>query len=441
MNDANTLALALDPTNILLAQGLTPDPWQRELLLSTSPAILLNCSRGAGKSRTTSALALHTALFRPPSLVLLISRSQRQAGELFRYVKQGYRAVGRPVKAVKETETQLELANGSRIVCLPGTEETIRSYQGVNLLVLDEAARIPDELYASVSPMTGVSQGRTICLSTPFGQRGWWWREWHSPSASWQRFLIKWDSCPRLTPAFIAEERRKFGTAWIQQEYECSFTAMEGLVYPNFFEQTRTTVVAPPGKLVGGIDFGFRNPFAAIWGSIQDDVLHIDHEIYVRQTPLTTLLVQLPRNVLWAADPAGAAEIAQLRVADFKVLKGKNDIRSGIAAVMARLQTGRLRVHEQRCPNLLAEARLYRYPSQSELATLGENPVDQDNHALAALRYLVSRLDPHYLARYRRGASLPADERTVDRAGQLGQQLPGGRLLKDINDPALWKRL
>ena len=185
MTPQQLLAAIIDPTRILAAQGLTPDPWQRELLYSSNRNILLNCCRGAGKSRTTSALALHTALFTPKALVLLISRSQRQAGELFRYVKQGFSAIGRPIHAIKETETQLELANGSRIVCLPGKEETIRSFQGVHLLVLDEAARIPDDLLASVSPMTGVSKGRTIALSTPFGQRGWLWKEWQNERADY----------------------------------------------------------------------------------------------------------------------------------------------------------------------------------------------------------------------------------------------------------------
>jgi phage terminase large subunit len=431
MNDAEAMALALDPSRILSRQGLSPDPWQCELLLSTARAILLNCSRGAGKSRTTSALALHTALFRPRSLILLISRSQRQAGELFRYVKEGYRVLDRPLPAVKETITELEFENGSRIVCLPGTEETIRSYQAVNLLVLDEAARIPDELYAAVSPMTGVSRGRVICLSTPFGQRGWWWREWHNTAGNWQRFRVPWTQCPRLAADFIDEERKKFGDAWIEQEYECSFTSMEGLVYPDFVQQTRTTAAAPLGRLVGGIDFGFRNPFAAVWGPVHDDVLYIENEIYVCQTPLSDVVARLPKNVFWAADPAGAVEIAELRRAGFKVIKANNDVRAGIAAVTARLQTQRLRVHEQRCPNLLSEARLYRYPSPSESAFLGENPVDRDNHALAALRYLISHLDAGYLARFRRKHTSDAPV-SPSRPG-----MPGTSFF----DPSLWKLL
>jgi hypothetical protein len=59
--------------------------------------------------------------------------------------------------------------------------------------------------------------------------------------------------------------------------------------------------------------------------------------------------------------------------------------------VAARIRTGRLKV-SPRCVNLIAEARLYRYPTPAESTQLGENPIDAHNHALAALRYLVSRI-------------------------------------------------
>jgi hypothetical protein len=74
VDPATMLALALDPSRILLRQGLTPDRWQRELLLSTRRQILLNSSRQAGKSTTTAALAVHTALFRRKSLTLGLRR-------------------------------------------------------------------------------------------------------------------------------------------------------------------------------------------------------------------------------------------------------------------------------------------------------------------------------------------------------------------------------
>ena len=69
--DALTSArLALDPSVILEAQGIRPDPWQRSFLLCEDRSIMLLCCRGAGKSRATSAKALHRALIIPRSLVL-----------------------------------------------------------------------------------------------------------------------------------------------------------------------------------------------------------------------------------------------------------------------------------------------------------------------------------------------------------------------------------
>ena len=118
--DRALLLLALDPSRVMLGRGLTPDPWQRRLLLDPGRQVLLNCSRQSGKSQTVAALAVHTAVFRPGSLILLVSPSLRQSTELFRKVLDGYQAIGRPIAARAATQTRLELANHSRVLCLPG---------------------------------------------------------------------------------------------------------------------------------------------------------------------------------------------------------------------------------------------------------------------------------------------------------------------------------
>lgn len=406
MNVHEAIELMVDPAQVLRHRGFEPDPWQQDLLRSHSRRILLNCSRQSGKSTTVAALALHTALIQRGSLILLLSPSLRQSGELFRKVIDCYNALGRPVRARSATATRLELVNQSRVVCLPGKEETIRSFSGVKLLIIDEAARVADDLYRSVRPMLAVTQGRLICLSTPFGKRGFFWREWASADVSpadWQRVRITWRECPRIAPAFLEEERRSLGDHWVRQEYECSFEALEGLVYPDFDDRCGCgdwPEVA--GRAVGGIDFGFRNPFCALWGVLdRDDVLWIGGERYLRETPIHEHAAALPRDVLWYADPAGRSEIEELRRAGVKVRAGVNDIRPGIAAVTARIRTGRLKVRRGTCPNLLAEARLYRYGPADHDAVSSELPVDAHNHALAALRYLISRIDAGVVARMR----------------------------------------
>src|SRR5579875_2200335 len=132
-----------DPARLLTDAQIPADPWQATLLRSPSDRILLLASRQSGKSTVAAALTLKTALLEPGSLCLLLSPTQRQSGELFRAkVKQLYNALGRPVATVQESALTMELANGSRIISLPGEEGTVRGYSGARLLVLDEASRI-----------------------------------------------------------------------------------------------------------------------------------------------------------------------------------------------------------------------------------------------------------------------------------------------------------
>jgi hypothetical protein len=402
MKARDALLLALDPGQVLRAQGMTPDPWQQDLLLSRDREVLLNCARQSGKSTTVAALALHTALFLSDSLVLILSASLRQSGELYRKVLAGYEALGCPVAARSRSQERLELVNGSRVVCLPASEETIRGFSDPKLILVDEAARVPDNLYRSVRPMLSVGDGRILCLSTPFGRRGFFYEEWEHGGADWKRVRISAPDCPRIRPEFLDRERRSLGDSWVEQEFFCSFESFEGLVYPEFEIQTADGRDAPIGQQFGGIDWGFRNPFAAVWGRLsRDDVLTLTGERYLRETPLHEHARFLPRDVTWYADPAGPQEIASLIRANCIVRRARNDLRPGIAAVRARIQTGRLKIMPGACPNLLAEARLYRYPTRSDGRSESETPIDDNNHALDALRYIIASIDAAFLAKFR----------------------------------------
>src|SRR3712207_5660256 len=118
---ARDLAQALDPVCLAEAAGIFLDKWQRDVVRSRVPRQLLNCSRQSGKSTAGGILTLHTALYQPDSLILVLSPGERQSKEfLQRHVLNPYRALGRLVPADTETKLALELTNGSRIVALPG---------------------------------------------------------------------------------------------------------------------------------------------------------------------------------------------------------------------------------------------------------------------------------------------------------------------------------
>jgi hypothetical protein len=221
------LARALDPCALAEAVGATPDPWQRDVFRSDARRTLLCCGRQTGKSFVASILATHKAVYTPDSLVLVLSPSLRQSQELFRKVLRVYKALGRPVDATAENALSLELESGSRIVSLPGMEQHIRSFAAVDLLVIDESARVPDDLYHAVTPFLAVGNGRLIAASTPAGLRGWWSDAWHDGGALWERVLVKTADCPRVSADFLASERASMGDFFYRQEYECDFLSAD----------------------------------------------------------------------------------------------------------------------------------------------------------------------------------------------------------------------
>jgi hypothetical protein len=137
------------------------------------------------------------------------------------------------------------LENGSRIVTLPGSEKTIRGFSGTSLLVLDEAARVEDELYFAVRPMLAVSDGALMMLSTPYGKRGVFYEEW-TAGHGWERYEVPANQCLRISEEFLEEERAVLPSWVYRQEYECSFEETEDQVFTTeMVERALTSEVTP----------------------------------------------------------------------------------------------------------------------------------------------------------------------------------------------------
>jgi len=250
MSMASDLAIACDPVRLAERAGLRPDPWQRDVLHSSASRMLLNCSRQSGKSTITAALAVHTALFDPGALVLLLSPSLRQSQELFRKCLDTYRAVDRPVPASAESALRLELGNGSRVVSLPGTSGSIRGFSAVRLLLIDEASLVENDLYYAVRPMLAVGAGRLVAMSTPHGKRGWWHHEWTEGGPTWERVEVPATDCPRISASFLAEEEKAIGPRWFRQEYLCQFSENSEQIFA--YDALMRAVTSDVKPLFGG---------------------------------------------------------------------------------------------------------------------------------------------------------------------------------------------
>ncbi len=209
--------------------GFRVDSKQRELLEAESRRVILNCTRQWGKSSVTALKAVHAALTTKEATVIVMSPSERQSGEFLRKVKRFLAKAGlAKLPTDQVNELSVVLPNESRVIALPGVEATMRGFSAVDLLIIDEAARVSQEQYYAAGPMLAVKNGALWLLSTPFGAQGFFWREWVQGGEEWLRVEVKASECERISAAFLESERRRMGADWFRQEYCCEFVSAEG---------------------------------------------------------------------------------------------------------------------------------------------------------------------------------------------------------------------
>ena len=212
--------------------GLALDPWQRDVLLSAAPRLLLNATRQSGKWTAAGLKAAWTVL--QGGLAVVVSPSLRQSGFLFRKLTR--HLVASEAAFRRETLTEVELVSGGLAVSLPGDRPAMLRglslrHDGPAVLIVDEASRVRDELWATISPMLAAAPAaQQILLSTPAGASGEFHRAWSS-GEDWERVQITADQCPRISAEHLAAERIRLGDALYRQEYFGAFVSAPGSVF------------------------------------------------------------------------------------------------------------------------------------------------------------------------------------------------------------------
>jgi hypothetical protein len=196
-----------------------PYPYQAAFLEDRAPRRLVLKARQIGFSQVFALEALHTAITESESTILLVSRSQDLAVNLLRYCYQTYNNLKTPPALIKENESEIGLANGSRIKSIPANRSTGRGFAATSVY-LDEFAyaAYADDIYQSVSP--AVSQGGRLTIgSTPNGPANLFASLW-AAGEGFSRHYAPWHHCP----AYYTDAERAAGvppeeSAWYQKEH------------------------------------------------------------------------------------------------------------------------------------------------------------------------------------------------------------------------------
>jgi hypothetical protein len=208
--------------------GVELDHWQLDFLQIEAKQTLLLASRQIGKSFTTAILSSHQAVYFPNSLTCIISPSLRQSLELHSKIKDVLDVCG--VGISRQTELTTVLSNGAKILALPSGQNTIRGFSP-NLLILEEAAHLPDETYFAVKPMLLATKGRLIAISSAWFKQGFFHDAYISNDELWEKVTVTAEDVGRIDKQWLENERRSLPEWIFASQYECKFFDSEKRIF------------------------------------------------------------------------------------------------------------------------------------------------------------------------------------------------------------------
>ena len=260
---SQNLAGALNPAYYLDELGLPPFDWQIEALDPTVRRLLLLCARQTGKSTIVAGKALNKAKHYPGALILIVSPTKDKSKEIMKKIEAFMSLDPYLPDLTHDAIFEKEFTNGSRIIALPGTEQSVRGYSGPKMIIVDEASRVLDETYRAARPMMTGTDTELIALTTPWAKRGFFWQAW-TEGTHWTKILVRvpWDIkdgkhfvpgppiaklkaywkergvsayySSRHTIDFLKEEYDEGGgELWIRQEYLCEFLNVGGGIFSD----------------------------------------------------------------------------------------------------------------------------------------------------------------------------------------------------------------
>lgn len=270
----------------------------------------------------------------------------------------------------------------------------------------DEAGQFKYNVWIALQGRTGLKRSPILFTTTPYG-KNWLYHHFYKAfkEGNPDYFVVQWPSNANPAYSTVEYERAKatMSEELATMRYDGAFTGLAGLVYKDI-ESSYVTLqpdeleklINSEGRHFGGMDFGWNDPFCGLGGFLdRNDTLWVWYERYKSQTPIEEHAEKLPKfydkTIRWYADH-NPEFIHKLRKGGHSVTKADKNILAGINAVNNRIYTEKIKIVENRCRALVAEAEMYKYPDEEDKSG-GDKPIDEFNHAMDALRYLVMGVD------------------------------------------------
>ena len=146
------------------------------------------------------------------------SSALSQSQELGRSIFGAIREVVDDSDVQQQNLTRVEMASGSRIICLP-CSETVRGLSNAALVIVDESQLVEPAMWAAMEPMQAVAKNpKLIVLGTAF-TRATKFYEFYK-SGDFKVFEQRADQCSRISKQFLEDKKKSLGPLLYAAEFE-----------------------------------------------------------------------------------------------------------------------------------------------------------------------------------------------------------------------------
>jgi phage FluMu gp28-like protein len=253
---------------------------QEDILQSEARFRTLAAGRRWGKTKVAAHEIVRRAR-KPNQMIWWIANT-------YKNVSRGYREVvnqippswlAKPAPAYTSTTKILQLKNGTMIEFYSGGSPDSLAGEGVDFVVVDEAALIPDNVWQQlIRPTLMDTGGEAFIISTPRGHN-WFWQMWklgQEGKPGYDSWRFAQTDNPYIPQAETAAAKDELPTIIFQQEIMAEFLASGASIFGLGLERDGAVIdeiVEPRGNVFVGIDLAKKQDFTVITADRESDGL------------------------------------------------------------------------------------------------------------------------------------------------------------------------
>jgi phage FluMu gp28-like protein len=243
-------------------------PRQKEILTHPARFKIVSCGRRFGKSRMAAYKLIIDSISKSDGTYFLVSPNYKETKVIWRMLKKYMPE--QAINKVMEGDLYIELKNGSVIFARSGDDPDALRGEGLDGLVLDEAAFLKEEVWGQVlRPALADKQGWAIIISTPKGKNYFYQlflRGLDESQTEYKSFQYPSWANPLLKPTEIEEMRKSMPEISFRQEVMAEFLDSGGAVFRGLDQVLTSPPEDPiPGEFyMIGVDLGRHEDFTVI---------------------------------------------------------------------------------------------------------------------------------------------------------------------------------